>query len=176
MFYTIYQTTNIINGKYYIGKHQTKKIDDTYLGSGKALVNAIKLHGKHNFKKEILHVFETEQEMNEKEKELVTEELVKNYNTYNIGIGGEGGPHFKGRKHSSKTIQILKNLNIGKLLSEETKKKISDCNKISNFSRALKVSLANKGKVNVGRIHSEETKKKISETLKRNWLHNSKAE
>lgn len=36
-YYTIYKTTNLINGKIYIGKHQTKDPYDSYLGSGKRL-------------------------------------------------------------------------------------------------------------------------------------------
>ena len=28
MFYTIYKTTNLVNGKFYIGKHKTKDLDD----------------------------------------------------------------------------------------------------------------------------------------------------
>ena len=30
MFYTIYKTTNIINDKFYIGKHQTKDLNETF--------------------------------------------------------------------------------------------------------------------------------------------------
>ena len=72
MFYTVYKITNNLNGKYYIGKHQTKDLNDGYMGSGKFLKRAIKKCGLDNFSKEILHVFPTEQEMNDKEKELVT--------------------------------------------------------------------------------------------------------
>jgi hypothetical protein len=31
MFYTIYKITNNVNGKVYIGKHQTKDINDGYM-------------------------------------------------------------------------------------------------------------------------------------------------
>ena len=70
MKYTIYQITNTINNKIYIGKHQTENIHDDYFGSGIALKRAIQKYGKSNFVKEILYVFDTEQEMNQKEKDL----------------------------------------------------------------------------------------------------------
>lgn len=92
MRFTIYQTTNKINGKIYIGKHQTENPDDSYLGSGIALKNAIKKYGIENFKKDILFDFDTEKEMNIKEKELLTEEFVKRKDNYNKGVGGEGWP------------------------------------------------------------------------------------
>lgn len=42
MFYTIYQITNNVNGKIYISMHQTKNLDDGYMGSGIMLRNAYK--------------------------------------------------------------------------------------------------------------------------------------
>jgi len=91
MFYTIYKTTNIINHKYYIGKHKTKNINDSYLGSGIALNRAIKRYGKDAFQKQILFVFDTELEMVQKEKEIVTEDVINDPLCYNIGKGGQGG-------------------------------------------------------------------------------------
>jgi len=91
MFYTIYKTTNKINGKFYIGKHKTKDLNDNYMGSGKQLKYAIKKYGIDNFEKEILYVFSDEQEMNDKEAELVTEDFVKQNDNYNLCIGGKGG-------------------------------------------------------------------------------------
>lgn len=108
MYYTIYKTTNIINEKYYIGKHQTRNLEDTYLGSGKALCLAIKKYGKENFKKEILYVFDTEEAMNLKEKEIVDSDFINRVDNYNAGVGGEGGPHFLGKKHTPETIEKIK--------------------------------------------------------------------
>lgn len=87
MFYTIYKTTNLLNGKYYIGKHQTYDPNDDYLGSGNLLKRAIKKYGRNNFKKEILHIFDNEADMNTKEKELV----VIHEDSYNLCDGGHGG-------------------------------------------------------------------------------------
>ena len=71
MYYTVYRTVNNVNNKIYVGKHQTKKLDDDYLGSGKILGDAILKYGKQNFSKDILYIFDTEAEMNAKEVELV---------------------------------------------------------------------------------------------------------
>jgi len=91
MFYTIYKITNIINGKIYIGKHQTKDLNDNYMGSGKHLRHSIAKYGIENFKKEILFQFDNEDEMNTKEAELVTEEFCLKEDTYNLCPGGRGG-------------------------------------------------------------------------------------
>jgi hypothetical protein len=91
MYYTIYQITNKIDGKIYIGKHQTKNLNDGYMGSGKHLTRAQKKHGIENFTKDILFIFDNEEEMNLKESELVTEEFCLREDTYNICPGGKGG-------------------------------------------------------------------------------------
>ena len=88
MYYTIYKTTNLINNKIYIGQHITDNLDDGYLGSGTNLHKAIKKYGKENFKKEILHIFDNFDDMDNKEKELVTKEFVLREDTYNLIQGG----------------------------------------------------------------------------------------
>ena len=80
-----------MNGKFYIGKHITTHLNDSYLGSGKILKNAIKLYGVENFTKEILFTFDNELDMNTKEIDIVTEELVCDSMCYNIVLGGSGG-------------------------------------------------------------------------------------
>lgn len=91
MKYTIYKITNTIDGKIYIGKHQTNNLNDGYMGSGKLLRRAQDKHGLDKFVKEILYVFDTEEQMNVKEKELVTEEFCLREDTYNLCVGGQGG-------------------------------------------------------------------------------------
>ena len=92
MFYTIYETTNLVNGKKYRGYHMTTDLNDGYLGSGTAIGKAIKKHGKENFKKEILEFCGSAEEMIEREKFYVTTEWVKDKNNYNLQPGGRIKP------------------------------------------------------------------------------------
>jgi len=163
MKYIIYKTTNLKNNKIYIGKHQTENINDTYLGSGIALEKAIKRYGKQNFKKEILFVFNTESEMNEKEKEIVTESFIATNKTYNMGVGGEGGSHFKGKKHTAETKQRLSELAKARKVNDETKAKISEANRKRVLSDETKKKLSEKAKL---RFQNEEARKKHSELMK----------
>lgn len=82
---------NIINFKIYIGKHQTKDLYDSYMGSGKLLRKSFKKYSLENFIKGILFVFDNEDEMNDKEAELVDEVFCLREDTYNICTGGKGG-------------------------------------------------------------------------------------
>ena len=91
MFYTIYKITNQINGKFYTGSHKTKDLDDSYIGSGKYLIRAQHKYGIENFKKEILFIFNTAEEMYAKEAEIVNEDFLTTENTYNLKVGGFGG-------------------------------------------------------------------------------------
>lgn len=90
----LYKITNINNGKYYIGIHsilRSKKKDplkDGYYGSGTEIRKALKEEGKANFKKEILKVFSTRDELREAEKKLVTKDVVSDPLSYNKTLGG----------------------------------------------------------------------------------------
>lgn len=91
MYYTVYKVTNKINGKFYVGAHKTKDLDDGYMGSGVSLRKAQEEQGIDNFKKEILYYLNTEEEMFEKEAEIVDIDFVLREDTYNLVCGGSGG-------------------------------------------------------------------------------------
>ena len=61
------------------------------MGSGKLLRRAIKKHGVENFEKTYIAFCNSEEEMNLKEAELVTEEWCASDDNYNLCPGGQGG-------------------------------------------------------------------------------------
>ena len=164
MFYTIYKITNKINNIYYIGKHQTTDLNDEYMGSGKLIKRAFKKYGKENFVKEILHIFDNEEDMNNKEKELV----VLSEETYNLCEGGKGGFGYINKTKKNlygKNGQFgygKENLISGDLL----KQKLIEKNKFEihklKISTSLKQKYLNTKHHWLGKKHSDETKKKIS--------------
>lgn len=93
-----YKITNIINGKYYFGKHSQEfgKIDN-YFGSGVIISRAIEKYGRSNFIKEVLEFFSSEREAFEAEKNLLNESVLLDEYCYNIYPGGKGAPN--GEKH-----------------------------------------------------------------------------
>ena len=167
MKYTIYQITNTINGKIYIGKHQTENINDSYFGSGTALRNAIKKYGKEYFLKEVLYVFDTEAEMNQKERELITEEFVNRPDTYNLGVGGEGGPHRKGKLHSEETKEKMRNSRVN-IITTEYRQKMSVIMHNIQSNRVLSADAIQRISDAAKLPKSDEHKQKISDSIKRN--------
>lgn len=153
IYYTVYQTTNLINGRTYIGVHRTPDPNDNYLGSGKALLTAVKKYGKENFRKEVLAICETEQEMFELERKLVSEEVTQDRSNYNIAPGGQEGKviseeqkadirktlkeyfkdnrnhAFTDKNHKSSSKDKMSKWHSGKVLSQETKQRMSDSRK-----------------------------------------------
>lgn len=86
----VYRTTNLINGKWYIGMNSTA--DVSYLGSGKLLKQAIEKYGRDNFSKEILEECSSLEELVEREKYWISKtNAMKSKASYNIVAGGCGG-------------------------------------------------------------------------------------
>jgi 5-methylcytosine-specific restriction endonuclease McrA len=88
--YIVYETTNKVNNKKYIGVHKCVDYDDGYLGSGTAFKHALKKYGRANFYRTIVDVFDNADEALYLERKLVTEEIVKSGAYYNLVVGGAG--------------------------------------------------------------------------------------
>jgi hypothetical protein len=137
-YYTVYKITNIINGKFYIGKHITNNLKDDYMGSGKLIKKAIEKYGLENFKKEIIKVYSNENDMNIAESILV--DLTDN-NTYNLQPGGKGDWSYVNGNNLSNTTYLKnkKSNTMKEYWTEERKKEKSEdmkeYNKINGTER-----------------------------------------
>lgn len=140
-------------------------------------------------------MFNTEEEMNVKEKEIVTPKFCLREDTYNICEGGQGGfsyintklsPGFLGKHHSDKTKTVIKEWQIKnskKIKTEEYCKQMSlsqkkrfetspgtFLGKTHSDAARTKMSIGRKGisPWNKGILQSEQTKEKIKGTLYKN--------
>ena len=167
--YTVYKVTNKISGKFYIGTHKTKNLNDGYMGSGKYLNRAIEKHGLQNFEKEILFVFDNPDEMYAKEAEIVNEDFLAEENTYNLRLGGFGGWDYVNStgkniygENGKRSQQYLKN-------GREIKEKMISEGRWEEHCRRrsiqLKKAYADGHRVPAfkNKKHTEEAKRKISE-------------
>lgn len=132
-FFIVYETTNLINNKKYIGIHKCQSLDDGYLGSGTSFRRAVSKYGKESFSRKVLFTFNNLEEALLKEKELVTEEIINSKEYYNIRLGGDG-------KHvSTKTKTKMSNFRKKFEKSEKGKKA-----RISNIkARSIEVIATN---------------------------------
>ena len=163
----IYKITNNINGKIYIGKHESER--KNYWGSGTVLKLAIKKYGLQNFTKDII-------EYCKNSKQLSIREIfwIKHYNSrnrlvgYNITKGGDG-------------VSGLPSIWRTRKFSDEHRMKISknhaDVNGEKNpmFGKTHKDSVKeNLRKIKTGLKYSQECKLKHSEKNKGDRNPNSK--
>lgn len=169
----VYKTTNLVNGKIYVGK--TERSDLNYFGSGLLIRRAIKKYGVENFVRETLQECSTLEELNLAEIfwiwELGSTERSTGYNIASGGSGGKTRPHpwnlglkedpaitalraskLRGRKQSQETIQ-KRNATLKGIKRSE----------LTNFKHRL---------LRLGVPLSEETKRKLSQTRKAQALAN----
>ena len=135
--------------------HKTKNLNDGYMGSGKLIKRAIQKYGIENFNKEILHVFSNEEDMKNKEKELV----VMSETSYNLCEGGKGGfGYINGN-----------NLNVGRFFAHTSTAQQKRSNSIKQLHKENSVIVEklvawrknNKTSGFTGKQHSEITKQKM---------------
>lgn len=186
-YHFVYITTNLINGKKYLGKHSTNNLKDSYLGSGKLIKRAILKYGKENFKREILEYCENKYIAYEREFYYSLKfNVIIDKSFYNCSNGGNGN---NGYKLSQKHKEILRNCVTGRVKSKEEILKISKANKGKKLSEETieklrkaatgkkrsqktinKMSESKLGDKNpmYGKTHSDEAKNKLKECYKNN--------
>lgn len=110
--YIVYETTNVVNGKIYVGIHRTENPDkfDGYIGCGVYITQpytyqysktafqcAVKKYGPDKFIRKTLAVFDTEQEASDLEEQIVNENFLARPDVYNMILGGMAGCYLSQR-------------------------------------------------------------------------------
>ena len=103
----VYLTTNLVNGKQYVGDHTINVHESNYyIGSGVLLKKAIKKYGEEKFFKEILEHFPSKKLAFESQEKYIKMFDTLSPNGYNLSP--KGGTHITGGKHSEETIKLMK--------------------------------------------------------------------
>lgn len=113
MKYIVYCTTNIVNGKIYVGVHETISPDkfDYYLGNGiyankPSTYNhpkthfqyAVQKYGPSKFRRSVIKVFDNEEDAYFLEEDIVNKEFLSRSDVYNMVLGGKNGVEFLNSK------------------------------------------------------------------------------
>lgn len=151
MYGYIYETTNLINGIKYIGKHKSRTFDSNYYGSGKAFSKALSKFGKENFRTRILEEVDTYEQLNKREAYYIELfDAVRSSKYYNNSYGGEDegwkGVNKMFRDNPEKWRESRRKSSIsqtGQKRSDETRDKISKALKGKAKSKEHRAHLIN---------------------------------
>ena len=157
----IYKTTNLTNGKFYVGKHRRSTFDFNYFGSGVLIQKALKKEGKKNFLCEVLEWCETPEQLNERERFWVEELNARDLTIgYNLCAGGMGGA----RLFNEDSLRRMSEARKGIPMSEETKQKMKES--LQNMSEEARAARSQRlHDSHVGKKLPDEQKIKIGQTL-----------
>ena len=148
MHHLVYVTTNIENGKFYIGKHSTKNLNDNYCGSGVWVKRAKKANSKLFTR--IVKSCETEEEAYKQEYEIIvaTKECWPDL-CMNMADGGVGFSTSYPKQRRGEFAPMY-----GKKHTDEVKKKLAQ----------VMSCRAGENHHMYGKNHNDDTRKKMSES------------
>lgn len=153
-YHTVYLITSKDTPRFYVGKHSTNNLNDSYMGSGKWVKS---IRDKNSLHKEILGVFDSEDEAYKFEEEMVealkfdSPDLCMNF----VNGGRRGRLNVPYSEESKRKMSERKK---GKPLKPEHREAISRSliGRIATKEHREKLSKSRSGK-----LHSLETKEKI---------------
>lgn len=176
MPYIVYKHTCIENGKVYIGmtshtmEQRAGSSGRGYKAHNPHFWSAIQKYGwKDGFTHEVLFTFDTIEEAEQKEIELIAlYDATNRERGYNVLIGGNCTQHpseetrrkiaekSRGRKVSEETKEKIRLANLGRVVSEESKKRMSEAAKKRERKPCSEETKKKIGDANRGRKYSEE--------------------
>lgn len=162
----IYITTNMINGRKYIGQRTFRKGWEIYLGSGTRFIWSLKKHGRENFSREIIAIALCKEELNSMEIETIRNHgAATSDDYYNISFGGEST--MAGLTQSSDAREKIRIACTGRIKSPETRARLSISNKGNKNTLGKNHSLKTRAIMSIiNSNRSLETRKKISDVHK----------
>ena len=175
IFYTVYRTQNLVNGKYYFGVHKTKDPYDGYLGSGKILKAAMMKYGESSFIKNVCFIFDNAEKAFAKEFELIETYRVDPL-CYNLRQGGSGGFDWINQEGFNGTYFVTKESVLKREATrrrqfetnvESRRTRLEHINRIRLLIDPVKRESRRQLAVDTwrGHKHTEETKKKFSQRV-----------
>ena len=174
MYGYIYKTTNMLNGKIYIGQKKSENFVKSYYGSGTYINRAIKKYGRENFKVEVILMCGTEASLNKAEIACI-----KGYNSrnidvgYNLSDGGESGS--RGAIWTKESREKLSKSTKGKAMSKEAVQKQKEsfarnskpfiCHETGKIYRLKKDAIEELGATKVGSVLNGQIKESNNYTF-----------
>lgn len=175
----VYLTTNLVNGKQYVGQHLHDVFDKGYKGSGTYILNAINKYGWDNFKCEVLQWCSTQTQLNEVEDNCIRLYGTMVPNGYNLKGGGANG------RYSKEAKKNMSNAQKGRVVTEEQRTKISKTlkgRKRGSLSEQIRKNMSEAAKKRTKRCpmpkstggwkHTKEWSAKMSEKRKGHTVEN----
>ena len=145
----IYITTNLVNGKRYLGQKCFDRKWKNYLGSGVAFRQALNKYGKENFRRSIVDIAYSAEELNKKEyKYSLFFDVVESNDWYNLVYGG--------------------GTTAGMITSEETRIKQSEVRKRNSIIHPEYDEHHSQRMIEFYKVHPE-VKDQMSNTTKQLW-------
>ncbi len=173
-YHFIYKTTNLLNGKFYIGMHSSNDFNDGYFGSGLRLRRSIKKYGEENFNIEYLEFYSTRDALIQREVELVNEDILKDPLCMNLVVGGSGWDSKLAIVNSKKGQAVCrKKWKEDKNWAEVLRKKHSDW--LIQAHKIGKVNSKN-NKYFLNHQHTQETITKIKESIQGQQIGNKNSQ
>jgi len=154
----IYITTNLVNGKKYIGKRQSSFFQPNYHGSGIVLSRAIAKYGVDKFTTEVLQWCYSNEELCAAEAKYIADaNACYTDDYYNIAAGGHGGNTYAGKTEAEMSF-----------IAEKIAAKARTCNSNHGQYTGSKNSM-------FGRHQTKDARQRTSATLRASKRHCSHA-
>lgn len=124
-YHILYKTVRPLTGEYYYGIHSTNNLYDGYQGSGEKLLRKMKC--SDIFITGIVSLYESREELEMAERELINDTMLQDTLCLNIAYGGSGSMY--NRSHTTEAKAKMKLARNKRITTDETRKKMTEAHK-----------------------------------------------